>query len=111
VAEGPDSGEPEADPATLRAGYERLRAAVLSARPEGFRLGHGVLLTRGMRAWMGAVGSLAAPTPGEEARERGAAAGGASAPDGDATSAGVVALPGADQLVAVLAQMTLFHAA
>jgi hypothetical protein len=110
VAEGPDSGEREADPAALRAGYERLRAAVLSARPEGFRLGHGVLLTRGMLAWMGAVGSLAAPTPGDEERERGAAVGGA--PLADERSAGeVVPLPGADQLVAVLAQMTLFHAA
>jgi hypothetical protein len=43
--------------------------------------------------------------------ERVAADGGASQPDGDATSAEVVPLPGADQLVAVLAQMTLFHAA
>ena len=110
MAERPDSAERDADPAALRAGYERLRAAVLSQRPEAFRLGHGVLLTRGMLAWMGAFGSVAAPTPGDE-RERGAAAGGASAPDGDATSAGVVSLPGADQLVAVLAQMTLFHAA
>jgi hypothetical protein len=111
VAERPDSGEREADPATLRAGYERLRAAVLSERPEGFRLGHGVLLTRGMLAWMGAFGSLAPRTPGGEARERGAAAGGAFQPDSDAPTAGVVPLPGADQLVAVLAQMTLFHAA
>jgi hypothetical protein len=110
VAEGPDSGEREADPAALRAGYERLRAAVLSARPEGFRLGHGVLLTRGMLAWMATVGSLAAPTPGDQARERGAAASGA--PLADERSAGeAVGLPGADQLVAVLAQMTLFHAA
>ena len=110
MAEGPDSGEGKADPAVLRAGYERLRAAVLSARPEGFRLGHGVLLTRGMLAWMGAVGSLAASTPGDEAREGGAAAGGAPLAD-ERSADEVVPLPGADQLVAVLAQMTLFHAA
>jgi hypothetical protein len=111
VAERPDSCEREADPASLRAGYERLRAAVLSERPEGFRLGHGVLLTRGMLAWMAAFGSLAPPPPAGEPVERVAADGGASQPDGDATSAEMVPLPGADQLVAVLAQMTLFHAA
>jgi hypothetical protein len=110
VAEHPDCGGREADPAALRAGYERLRAAVLSGRPEGFRLGHGVLLARGMLAWMGAFGSLAAPTPGGQARERGAAAGGPALAD-ERSADEVVSLPGADQLVAVLAQMTLFHAA
>jgi hypothetical protein len=111
VAERPDGGKQDADPAALRAGYERLRAAVLSERPEGFRLGHGVLLTRGMLAWMQAFGSLAPPTPGGEGPERGVAAGGASQPGCDAPAVGVVPLPGADQLVAVLAQMALFHAA
>jgi hypothetical protein len=111
VVEHLDNGGQEADPAALRTGYERLRAAVLSERPEGFRLGHGVLLTRGMLAWMQAFGSLAPPTRGGEAPERGAAGGGASGLDSDARTAGVVSLPGADQLVAVLAQMTLFHAA
>jgi hypothetical protein len=110
VAEHPDSGGREADPGALRAGYERLRAAVLSGRPEGFRLGHGVLLTRGMLAWMGASGSLAAPTPGGQARERGAAAGGPPLAD-ERSADEVVPLTGADQLVAVLAQMALFHAA
>jgi hypothetical protein len=111
VAERSDSGAREADPAALRAGYERLRAAVLSGRPEGFRLGHGVLLTRGMLAWIGAFGSLAPPTPGAQAPERGGAGGGVSGLDSDAPTGGAVSLPGADQLVAVLAQMTLFHAA
>jgi hypothetical protein len=61
LAERPEHGGREADPAALRAGYERLRAAVLSERPDGFRLGHAVLLTRGMLAWIGAFGSLAPP--------------------------------------------------
>lgn len=112
MAERPDSSEQEtADPAALRAGYERLRAAVLSERPDGFRLGHGVLLTRGMLAWMRAFGSLAPSTPGGKALERVAAAGGSSRLERDAPAAEVVSLPGADQLVAVLAQMALFHAA
>ena len=106
----PQNGERKADPARLRAGYERLRAAVLSERPEGFRLGHGVLLTRGMVAWMQAFGSLVPPTRGGEGLARVAAAGGRPLAD-DGSAGEVVSLPGADQLVAVLAQMTLFHAA
>jgi hypothetical protein len=63
-----------------------------------------------MLAWMQAFGSLAPPTPGGEAPERAPAVGGP--PHADTGSAGeVVSLPGADELVAVLAQMTLFHAA
>jgi hypothetical protein len=62
-----------------------------------------------MLAWMAAFGSLAASTPGDQ-RERGAAAGGPPLADERSTGE-VVPLAGADQLVAVLAQMTLFHAA
>ena len=80
------------------AGYERLRAAVLGAQPDGFRLGHGVLATRGLVAWMHAASSIAAPPPN--------ASGSAHPPAGE-----VVSLPGADQLVAVIAQMALAHAA
>lgn len=105
MAEDPHGSVREADPAALRAGYERLRAAVLSERPDGFRLGHGVLLTRGMLAWMRAFGTLAPPMPGAERLEGAAAAGGPS--EGDPSAADVVPLPGADQLVAVLAQMVL----
>ena len=110
MAERADSGR-RADDAALRAGYERLRAAVLSERPDGFRLGHGVLLTRGIVAWMRASAALAPSTPDAERRERTAAGGGASAPASDASAGEVVSLPGADQLVAVLAQMTLAIAA
>jgi len=34
--------------------YERLRQAVLSGDAGGWRLGHGVLVTKGMAAWMAA---------------------------------------------------------
>jgi hypothetical protein len=85
--------------AEIDAGYERLRAAVLGGAPDGFRLGHGVLATRGVVAWMQTVttvGSPAAPSAGERDHP----------PAGE-----VVALPNAEQLVGVLAQMTLAHAA
>jgi hypothetical protein len=38
----------------LRCAYEQLRQAVLSGDAGGWRLGHGVLVTRGMAAWMAA---------------------------------------------------------
>lgn len=82
----------------LQAGYERLRAAVLGAAPDGFRLGHGVLATRGLVAWIQAAGSLAASPPSTSVS--------AHPPAGE-----VVPLPGADQIVAVIAQMALAHAA
>ena len=81
----------------LEAGYERVRAAVLGGRPDGFRLGHGVLATRGLVAWMHTAGSVAASPPRASATHP---------PAGE-----VVPLPGADQLVAVIAQMALAHAA
>jgi hypothetical protein len=84
--------------AEFDAGYERLRAAVLGGQPDGFRLGHGVLATRGVVAWIAAVSSLAAPAP--RASER-------SHPP----ACEVIAPPNAQQLVGVLAQMTLAHAA
>jgi hypothetical protein len=84
--------------AEIDASYERLRAAVLCGEPDGFRLGHGVLATRGVLAWIAALSSLPAPAP--RAGER------SHPPAGE-----VVALPNAHKLVAVLAQMTLAHAA
>ncbi|MDA8069684.1 MAG: hypothetical protein M0T77_13920 [Actinomycetota bacterium] len=110
MAECPGSGTRAADPAALRTGYERLRAAVLSGQPEGFRLGHGVLLTHGLLAWMRAFSSLAPPVPARQAHEP-AAAPGAGTLSGSGPPGGALSLPGADQLVAVLAQMTLLHAA
>ena len=88
MADGADHDPRNAS--ALKAGYERLRAAVLSGGAGGWRLGHGVLCARGMVAWMSTVGD-AAPAAS-------AAAGG-----------GVTPLPAsdADQVVAVLAQMVL----
>ena len=84
--------------AEVDASYERLRAAVLGGAPDGFRLGHGVLATRGVVAWIGALSALRAPAPSASERSQ--------PPAGE-----VVALPNAEKLVAVLAQMTLAHAA
>ena len=83
--------------AEIDASYERLRAAVLCGQPDGFRLGHGVLATRGVVAWIAALSSLAAPAPRASERSH--------------RPAEVVTLPNAQQLVGVLAQMTLAHAA
>jgi hypothetical protein len=107
VADG--GGERRGDPAALRAGYERLRAAVLSGRPDGFRLGHGVLAARGMVAWMATLAALETPAarPGTPARPAGSPPAASPPPPAD----GLVSLPGADQVVAVLAQMALAHAA
>lgn len=108
MAEGGEC-EPQADGAALQEGYERLREAVLAECPDGFRLGHGILVTRGMRAWMTAFGALAHSAP-----EAGAPAVSLAACDpGESGCASVAAapLPGADRFVAVLAQMALAHAA
>ena len=99
MAEGTPGGR-DGDPGALRAGYERLREAVLAGRPEGFRLGHGVLATRGTVAWIAAAAE-AAPSPpaGRKTPELPPGASSAAAP------------PGAGEIVAVLAQMALAHAA
>lgn len=94
-----DAGrERQSEPAALEADYERLRAAVLGGRPDGFRLGHGVLATRGLVAWMQTVRTVGLPAP--------AASENSHPPAGE-----VLSLPGADELVAVMAQMALAHAA
>lgn len=93
-------GERPGDPAALRCGYERLREAVLSGRPDGWRLGHGVLATRGTVAWIAAFTEVApASQPGAGTTE--------SRPLG-ATAA---PLPGAGEIVAVLSQMAFALAA
>jgi len=85
------------DPVAVRAGYERLREAVLSGRPDGFRLGHGVLVSRGTVAWITAVTEAAAvPTA------RGAVPEPVQSPS---------LLPAAGEIVAVLAQMAFAIAA
>jgi hypothetical protein len=94
------SGERDGDPVALRCGYERLREAVLSGRPDGWRLGHGVLATRGTVAWIAALTAIApAPQPGARA-----------AKPQPATST-AAALPGASEIVAVLSQMAFALAA
>ena len=59
VAEETTGGPKAADggagaPSPLRESYEALRQAVLSDEPGNWRLGHGVLVVRGMAAWMAA---------------------------------------------------------
>ena len=87
-------GERDADPDTLRSGYERLREAVLSGRPDGWRLGHGVLATRGTVAWIAAVQGVA---PGPQPA--------AGAPESRPITSTVSSLPGVGEIVAVLSQM------
>jgi len=98
--------EHRADADDLRAGYERLRAAVLSGDAGGWRLGHGVLSARGIVGWISAFGDLAAPAPATGPVALASSSGSCSAPSGRPLS-----LPDADQVVAVLAQMTLAIAA
>ena len=104
-----DGGESRADAGALSAGYERLRAAVLADGAGGWRLGHGVLCARGMAGWMSAFGELAPPAPG------GTGTAGPVPPSSsegrEAPTGRPVPLPGTDQVVAVLAQMTLALAA
>ena len=87
-----DEDEAWGDASVLTAGYERLRAAVLSAR--------------GMTGWMSAFGELAAPVVGGTGATTGPAPR-SSADSCDAPNAQTVSLPGADQVVQVLAQMVL----
>ncbi len=93
-------GERDGDPVALRCGYERLREAVLSGRQDGWRLGHGVLATRGTVAWIAAVGDVA---PASQP-----AAGRSEPPPLGATAA---SLPGTSEIVAVLSQMAFALAA
>jgi len=88
------------DPVALRCGYERLREAVLSGRVDGWALGHGVLATRGIVAWIAAISDAAPGSPPAAGRSnsRLAAARGSS-------------LPGAGEIVAVLSQMAFAIAA
>jgi len=107
-----DVGEHRGDAETLTAGYEQLRAAVLSGAAGGWRLGHAVLSARGMTGWMSAFSKLAppvlAPAAGAEAADGAqASASGSCDPPADRPAS----LPDADQVVAVLAQMTLALAA
>jgi hypothetical protein len=95
VAEG---RECQGEPAALQVGYERLRQAVLGGQPDGFRLGHGALAARGLVAWTETVTSVAPPVP-------------TASKSSDPPAGEVVSLPVAEELVGVIAQMALAHAA
>jgi hypothetical protein len=89
------------------AGYEALRAAVLSGRPEGWRHGHSVLARQGMAAWMAARAAMAPPAAGTTA----------SSPPVPSTpsnpnlhpATALSSLRNTGEIVAVLAQMALAH--
>lgn len=83
-------------------GYERLRERVLAGRPDGWRLGHGLLTGKGMAGWISACTALT-PALGVTPSAGRPAIVAALPARADA------ARPGADQLVAVLAQMALAH--
>ncbi len=100
MAEGTPGERHLDDPAALREGYEQLRQRVLCGQGDGWRVGHGVLASRGMAAWMGAWATLA-PARQEQ--------GGASVSRCLASPS--PSLPRAKELVAVLSQMTLALAA
>jgi hypothetical protein len=91
------------DPVVLRDGYERLRERVLAGRPDGWRLGHALLTGRGMAGWIAAQAAITAPSPA------------GTAPLGPPVSPVAVAAPtpagDCEQIVFVLAEMTLAHAA
>lgn len=53
---------PDADPATVTARYEQLRAAVLRGAGAGWRHGWAVLVGTGMAAWVRAIARIA-PEP------------------------------------------------
>ena len=95
MAEDGARGRP--DPVALRAGYEQLRERVLAGRPDGWRLGHAALARGGMAGWIAASAAVSAgPTrspPGPLA-------------DGPAAAS----LP-SGEIVAVLCEMALAHAA
>jgi hypothetical protein len=93
-------GERDGDPVALRCGYERLREAVLSGRPDGWRLGHGVLATRGTVAWIAAV-TTAAP----------ASQAGSRSSESQPVASTAASLPDAGEIVAVLSQMAFALAA
>ena len=93
------------DAGALRAGYERLRAAVLSGSASGWRLGYGALSARGMTGWMSAFGALAPPVLGAAGAVTGAVAPVSEGREPPADQP--VALPNTEQVVAVLTQMVL----
>jgi hypothetical protein len=95
------------DGVALAAGYEALRAVVLSGRPEGWCHGHGVLAREGMAAWMAAWAAVAPPAAGTTAPQLS----NPSTPASSITESTLAlsSLQNAGEIVAVLAQMALAH--
>lgn len=102
-----------AEPAALAVGYEQLRERVRCGQPDGWRLGHGVLVGRGMVAWIAAWAAIAPPPPaGTQAPDPPSAPStlSMSASTPSPSDPALSSLPGSGQIVAVLAQMALAHA-
>jgi len=106
-----DDGECWGDGGALTSGYEQLRAAVLSSGAGGWRLGHAVLSAHGMTGWMSSFSAIASPaaTAGMGGAADCAPASTAASSDPPHDRPG--SLADTDQVVAVLAQMTLALAA
>jgi hypothetical protein len=86
------------DPVALRDGYEQLRERVLAGRADGWRLGHAVLARQGVAGWIAAHATTGVTAAADAPTARSTTAASASATD-------------CGQLVAVLAEMALAHAA
>lgn len=108
-----------ADPLELAAGYEQLRAQVLAGHTDGWRLGWGVLATKGLATWIRAWPTAGAGHHGRSGTQAQASTLSTTTPSTSIPSA----KGGADSLacraflpavtadiVSVLAAMTLAHA-
>jgi hypothetical protein len=107
------------DPLELVQGYEQLRAQVLAGHTDGWRLGWGVLATKGMAAWMRAWPTAGAGLDGTAGTQAQASTLSTTTPStsipstkgGEDPSACCAFLPAVTaDIVAVLAAMTLAHA-
>jgi hypothetical protein len=91
-------------------GYEQLRSRVLTGRPDGWRLGWGVLAHRGVAAWITAWTTTATSTrEGTAAANAQAAALSAPRQEGGQHPAACSSLPSATttEIITVLTAMTL----
>jgi len=108
VADDRDGAAP--DPAALRAGYEQLRERVLAGRADGWRLGHAVLARRGMAGWIAAQAALP-PAPADAPADDPPAGAVGPQPGRLAQPPAAAAAAERAEIVAVLSEMALAHAA
>lgn len=87
-------------------GYERLRAQAMAGQAGSWRLGHGLLLGKGLAAWLAVCAATLNSTAAATPPSRGAAA--TTVPE---TSVAALGGAPAAALVSVLAQMALVHSA